>query len=262
MHLVSKSQETPGYSFWDDSGAECCSFQHSCNYQDWANILKAVARNLETSSEHISQDKAFKKTKYLDIGSGFTHNIREIISILKFEHKILSNWDCYEPDTAVADIVSRKTVSQNRHPLGINNIFTDIAQFADSYDSILFMHSSYYVDDFEKTLLNLKDKLNGGSIIVLRVAEHSPFYLFDEQIPRNGSYSEFTKLGFSVESEYHKVAIDIPEEMMSSSTFMRQMYLFFFQGDTTLVDYERFRKKFQRIYSGKIDLVDEILLLK
>lgn len=206
----------------------------------------------------------------MDYGCGFAHSLRDIINILLWKHSLSTKWYAYDPDAKIIELLSSKLWSpatRNVQFPGIIKYTSSLGEiYADarnSLDCVLFMHSIYFVDNASSCIEYCFEKLlnKSGYILLLTLAEDSPFYVLDEFSPDNGTYllSKFFNIDRKVSRTMH---FSIPEELLKDEVFIGQMFQLMSRGRAPSSLFDRFRLGFCERFSGAVSMRDEITVLR
>lgn len=163
-------------SFWEEIGKEYSIFSQYCNHYDWNVIIEHIA-------EQINNIKQNEPTSILDVGCGWGNNIKTIMDLLLIKTHIRNKLDVVEPSKAMKKLIAMLLKRYNEG--GYLDLFYEELQFIKKqYDCILFMHSSYYIENFFEILKWLfQEKLKKmGKIIILSLPSDSDFFLGENEL--------------------------------------------------------------------------------
>jgi SAM-dependent methyltransferase len=159
--------------FWEEFGLSYMAFSQHCDFFDWRNIIDTITNEID----RLKQKRPI--LDIVDIGCGFGKNIMEIEETLYTKHKIFDNIDIFEPSEKAYNIL-KLSMLQDSYGGYINNIYNSFDSFSQKkYDAIIFMHSAYYIKDFNRYLENVysNNLKKDGIILILALPSSSAFFL-------------------------------------------------------------------------------------
>lgn len=159
----------PTKSFWKELGDSYQAFSTLSDEGDWQSIISQVASILALNT---STSKCV-----LDYGSGLGSTASSIRRRLYGDHGILSSWVLYDPDDFARkeSHIAMPSISNDMKVLIIDSM-----PINQKIDVALFVHTTYYIDNFRRVLNrildNFLDPVN-GMIICVAMPSNSPFFI-------------------------------------------------------------------------------------
>lgn len=175
-----KSHSKPKHEqpFWKLDAQGYSVFGHYHSHLDWMIMRNRII-------DVIVEASSGQPAKILDVGCGKGWNIQEIADTVLARTHERPTLDIVEPDSFARNVTESLLVPlQYSGMLGCS--FSDIRQVKSrKYDAILFMHSGYYIKDFDQEIKRLADgSLNhDGVIIVQTLPQDSAFFLNTTYLP-------------------------------------------------------------------------------
>ena len=260
-----------GDTFWERSGGAATAFLNFANFDDWIVTLKSLSRVIADRCALTSQRPLDAAPTMMDFGCGFAHSLRDIINILSSEHNFPTRWYAYDPDREIIDLLSKKTwssLTNQRNFPGIVSYTDNLSEIElrekNRLAAVTFMHSIYYVDNVPDCIAYCFEKLlhDGGHVILLKLSEHSPFYVLDEFLPQNG-LDQLAKTFTIVEKIPRAMRFSIPQNLLYNELFTMEMFRLMSRGREGLSGrLDEFRAAFTAAFSGIVDLRDEIIVVR
>lgn len=162
-----------GAEFWQAGQPGYALLTYLSDPDDWSAIVAII------SSEIAGAVGGARFAKVLDIGSGVGTTSLQIARRLLASEGIMSAWTLVEPDDE-ARSASSKVFAVSAHGYGSARVISSIGQIDpdERYDCALFVHSSYYLDEFSQVLEGVASVLKcGAPIIIVSMVKESPFFL-------------------------------------------------------------------------------------
>ncbi len=161
--------------FWKKHDHSYRLFSQFCSTDDWYKITSAIAGAIVKYASSKSC-----QTSILDIGCGTGTSTETICEQIFTKTRCFPSLTIVEPSQTARERVKAHILPRSK--LGpLYNSFSNIKEIPEDYvtDAILFLHSTYYIDNFEESL---KDLINfhlrpGGAVFALVLPEQSPFFL-------------------------------------------------------------------------------------
>jgi SAM-dependent methyltransferase len=266
----SEFRSKSGDDFWERSGGAAIDFLNFADFDDWITTLKAVAQLIADQRPSAIEPDIHHTPLLMDYGCGFAHSLRDLINILLWKHSLPTRWYAYDIDTEIVDLLSKKLWSPTARNVQFPGIIKYTSCLKEIYseapnclDCILFMHSIYFVDNASSCIEYCFEKLlkEDGFILLLTVAEDSPFYVLDEFLPDNGTYllSKFYKIDRKVS---RTMRFSIPKQFLTDDVFIAQMFQLMSRGRAPLSLIDQFRLRFCERFSEHVNMRDEIIMLR
>ena len=247
--------------FWVQFDKSYRFFSQFCDSDDWHLILKAVAGAV---IEYAGNPSC--QISILDVGSG------NGVASQTLCEQIYSRTRCF-PSLSV---IENSSMAQDR--LKSNILFssdcgplkyaTERAEKLPSdfkVDAILFLHSTYYIDEINKLLKKLVDThlRPGGAVIVLVLPEQSPFFL---DLPRLDNCSDAIETMFkTMNLETHSFTFQsrflFPKGGEFDDNELDLLRKFFMQNSGSTTEFKN-RLNDYKNRNGEIDFQDHLLIGK
>ena len=257
-----------GSDFWTSVAGSMNTFQSFSNTGDWYETVECLS---DTCAAAIRNVASHSEIICADVGSGFCQGLRGIIGFLNFKHRIQTKWYAYEPDHAIAGIVQDKIIGGLRlqFDTGLVSATPSIDKFHEQIRGhvalVSFMHSTYYIDRLCDYLDYCLDDIlrEQGSIVILQMANDSPFYVLDEFRPRNGCEDLLRRFPQAKITE-RRMRFSLPEFVMRDDRFLWSAYTFLSNGRPDHTRFQTFLRKFIDVFGGEqeVDLRDEVLVIQ
>lgn len=155
--------------FWSELGDSYRAFSALSDEGDWQLVIQQIAT--------IVASNAGSTVKIFDYGSGLGTTAASIRRRLYGDHGLLSSWILYDPDD-----FARKVSAFNMPQISdqLNVAIIDEIPKNDKFDIVLFVHTSYYMDEFDTVLdrifRTLFSEINSQVICVV-MPKDSPFFI-------------------------------------------------------------------------------------
>lgn len=245
--------------FWKEYSKSFMIFSQYCSYTDWADILKRIANEIASSNKSNS-------LSIIDVGTGYGKNINEIMEILFTNNRIRNILDVVEPSNQIHSII-RSLITDFKDDGYLRNLFSNISNFEDKkYDVILFMHSSYYIHDFNNILFKLcsNNLHENGKILILSLPDTSPFFLkkSDLSLPNTSTsikvFLERISIGYNSYPFSSKFFFN--DKFLLSEKTCDHLYHFFTRK---LIEKDEFVECIKKVCkNGVIDFNDELIIIR
>lgn len=161
----------PSFS-WLEMGEAYQAFSSLSDEGDWQALMSQV-------SSLIASNATCNKN-ILDYGSGLGTTSASIRRRMYGDHGVLSSWCLYEPDAW-----ARKASAFVMPPLGKHmDVVVNDSLPKGVFDTVLFVHTTYYVADFADVLNGLFEQsilTENGRVICVAMPESSPFFIDELQ---------------------------------------------------------------------------------
>lgn len=136
---------------------------------DWQSIILQIAA--------IVASNAIAPRHILDYGAGLGSTAASIRRRLYGDHGLPSSWVLYDPDSFArsASLISMPELGKSM-AIGI----ADVIPIEGKFDVVLFVHTSYYITDFDKELDRVFESLlstESGFVICVAMPRVSPFFI-------------------------------------------------------------------------------------
>lgn len=171
--------------FWTSIGDAYRIFSAYCRYDDWQHILNVLADRIVQINDRTS-------SCILDVGCGLGRNTLSISEALftRTGHRPIV--DIVEPS-----LLARSTV-QNlipTHSQGgfLRSEYGSIGELDKrEYDAVLFLHSTYYINQLQEQLsvLTKKHLRTDGKLLFLVLPGTSPFFIRSQRLPNTAERLE------------------------------------------------------------------------
>lgn len=154
---------------WPEIGDAYQTFSVLCDEGDWQAIITQIAVSAATNAN--------TSRRILDYGAGLGSTASSIRRKMYGNHGVLSSWVLYEPDE-----IARKAHQMFLPTLSSSMIAESLPSLPvnSSFDVVLFIHTSYYIADFDleiDRLFNTCLKSETNAIICVSMPEESPFFI-------------------------------------------------------------------------------------
>jgi SAM-dependent methyltransferase len=161
--------------FWAQFDKSYRLFSQFCDSDDWHLILKVVAGAVIKYAGNPSC-----QISILDVGCGSGAATQTVCEQIYAKTGCFPSLSVVEPSSvALARLASNTLPNSDCGPL--HHAVTEVDKLPSELrvDAILFLHSTYYIDDLESKLKKLVDfhLRPGGAICALVLPEQSPFFL-------------------------------------------------------------------------------------
>lgn len=246
--------------FWDKHDVNYRVFSHFCDTEDWHNILKAVAAQFRW-------DDGLSRS-ILDIGAGTGINTTALLEILYAQQYCRHFVSTLEPSGKARERIEHNIIYENDGGF-LREIFATYSELGDrKFDAILFLHSSYYVPDFERQLAQLfRDNLyDGGVIVIVVLSRDSPFFLgHPPSVPNTAEdITQWVKaVGYKYDVKILPSHFRLPRGLRPDQPLFS--HLFSFVCDHTQIDASEFNIKVARHLmcddSIGVDLKDRLIVI-
>ena len=236
-------------------------FSKFCDFNDWQSILNRIA------SEIIEvQDN--KPLSILDVGAGLGINTECIANIVFTHRKIRNSIDIIEPSQHAREIARRLMVSEDKGGI-LRNFFPNLSDInTRKYDVVIFLHSTYYINDFYNWLQKIfrNNLREGGKVLVLAIPSDSPFFLdpklalphTSSQIKYYLSQKGFEFTPYSLTSKFY-----INTHFIFSEIEIDHLYHFMTSSKSNIISREEFCERLKsKASSGVIDFQDELIVIR
>ena len=247
--------------FWTKFGQAYLVFSKFCDYEDWQSILKRIA-------EEIIAIQANRPLAVLDVGAGYGINTMYISNIVFNHSRIRSVIDIIEPSKQARETAINLLVREVNGGT-LKDAFSNLAEIGKrKYDIILFLHSSYYIQDFHTWLkkIYVTNLRQGGKILILAIPDDSPFFIDPRsRLQFTSSQLKFTlsQGGFDFTPHQLRSRFYVNTNFVISSTEADQLYLFMAQTQIPNMSKEEFCLKLkEKASDGVINLGDELLVIR
>lgn len=247
--------------FWKQLGQSFLVFSKFCDFDDWQNILKRLACEIVS----VNQQHALS---ILDVGAGLGINTECIANIIFSQNKIRNIIDIIEPSKSARDISRGLLVTEDKGG-SIRNIFPGLVNVKNQiYDVIMFIHSSYYINNFYLTLNSLlKYNLReGGKILILALPSESPFFLDPKlELPFTSSQIQYylsqNDINFNAYTLTSKFFINT--NFIFSQNEINQLYHFMTSSKKGILTKGKFCEILKsKAHNGIIDFQDELIVIE
>ena len=258
------------FDFWHNSGTALCTFQAHANNEDWFSTQTALAATVARALARCCRSGA--DCVCADIGSGFCANLRDMIGLLHFHHHVSSQWHAYEPDAEIVELIRAKTLRLTSGTETLSGLFSITSRLEDFFGMlrhrctvVTLIHSIYYHEDAPALVRRCFDDLliPGGSVVILQLAEDSPFHVLDDCRPRNGTYAIASAFP-DVTIEDRTMRFRFPPATIRNSCFQREMFSLMLRGYPPISRLDDFAEQFERVFGDNrvVDLHDQIVTIR
>ena len=154
---------------WSEIGDAYQSFSTMSDEGDWQLIISQIATIIAKS--------ASGSRNILDYGAGLGTTAASIRRQLYGVHGLLSSWSLYEPDS-FARATHQVLMPQVGKYMPVNSLAAPPK--SPCFDIVLFIHTSYYLSEFDKELEKIFNSLlshNNGFVICVSMPKESPFFV-------------------------------------------------------------------------------------
>jgi hypothetical protein len=161
--------------FWTQFDKSYRLFSQFCDSDDWHIIIKAVAGAI---IEYAGNPNC--QISILDVGSGNGVASQTLCEQIYSRTRCFPSLSVVEPSSiARGRLESNILFSSDSGPLIYASEIVEYLPSDLKVDAILFLHSTYYIDEMDKLLKKLVDThlRQGGAVCVLVLPEQSPFFL-------------------------------------------------------------------------------------
>lgn len=153
---------------WKDLGDAYQAFSALSDEGDWQSLMMQIAS--------VVASNAKRTRRILDYGAGLGSTAASIRRRIYGDHGLFSSWVLYEPDRW-----AREASAFIMPPLGatMDVAITECVPKT-KCDVALFVHTSYYVADFDRELKRVFDDLLSGEealAICVAMPHNSPFFI-------------------------------------------------------------------------------------
>jgi len=155
--------------FWSELGGPYQAFSTLSDEGDWQSIIRQIATVVAPNAE--------APLKILDYGSGLGTTAASIRRCLYGDHGLLSSWTLYDPDEFARNA---STFSMPEISARLSVSIVDEVPENREFDIVLFVHTSYYLDQFEDVLdRSFRELLamRNGQVICVVMPKASPFFI-------------------------------------------------------------------------------------
>ena len=251
------NQESQLSSFWKEYGKAYIVFSQFCHYGDCQAIVHRIANEIDLISGRNC-------LSIIDIGTGYGLNILKVLEILFSKTRKRHLLDVVEPSEEALlhlnDLLSREAVGGF-----LREAYHDISEIKKNlYDVIVIMHSSYYIEGFNKILIDIyKNNLRqGGKIIILALPDSSPFFL--GHCLRLDHTSNWIKTYLGQQNIDYKVfslqsRFIFPKKFLLTQKGADSLYTFMTRKSITKLEFLKLLKPF--VDKGIIDFGDELIII-
>lgn len=246
------------YDFWalHDKGYRL--FSQFCDPNDWYNILRGVADELQGNSLN------HKSKHLLDIGAGTGQNTQLLLELLFANGGPRDIITAVEPSELARGRIKNSLLLQADGGF-LARILTDIDQIGpDRFDAIVLLHSSYYIPDFEKVLSRLytRNLHDRGSLVVLALSAQSPFFLGRAACYKNVAeeiMAVAARNGWATKTFNYRSQFRFPAWLKLSEPSNQQLYKFIANGSG--LTYREYRERFEQymVSDSGVDLRDRLI---
>jgi SAM-dependent methyltransferase len=178
-----KTQDSKAPDFWQKHDIHYRLFSQFCDLDDWYNILLTIASHFTWKGPRVSR-------ALLDVGAGTGINTNALLEMLYAKHQVRHVVSVVEPSS-----IARKRIATNVVPEleggFLRHVFAHFSELGNRrFDGVLFLHSTYYIPDFELVLRRTvrEHTEKGGVVVCAALAGNSPFFL--GQTPAQPNLSE------------------------------------------------------------------------
>lgn len=247
--------------FWTQFDKPYRFFSQFCDSDDWHTILAAVAGAVtETAMPNVGMS-------ILDVGCGTGVATETICEMIFSKTKNFPQVTVVEPSKIARDRVEANLLGH--HEGGVLKASHKALCELESgvkFDSIMFLHSTYYVSDFTGTLKKLvrNHLYPGGTIVALVLSEDSSFFLQLGALPNclNSLSHDFRKVGLhgirehQLQSRFH-----LPKNWSLSEKEWKSLCTFFRPEG---IGVEEFKRRITQELSKDhyLDFQDYLLIAK
>lgn len=245
--------------FWERYGESYQIFSQYCSYYDWQNILETIANE-------IAQAQKEQSYSILDIGPGKGRNILEILEILFTKLRKRNILDIVEPSNIGVNILESLIVSVENGGY-LRNIYRDTSNIQDSkYNIILFMHSSYYINNFCELIFKLlsENLFNDGKLLILTLPYESPFFLGKSELYLPNTTEEIIGIleEKKIKYEVHRLESKffLNKNFDISKSAMEKICFFMTREKISFNDFIILLKKHYK--KGVLDFSDDLIVIK
>ena len=246
--------------FWAKHDINYRVFSHFCDSEDWHNILKSIAAQFRW-------DDGLSRS-VLDVGAGTGINTTALMEILYAQQNCRHFVSTLEPSAKARERIEHNIIYEKDGGF-LRDIFATYSELnGRKFDAIVFLHSSYYVTDFEQQLTQLyRDNLyEGGVIVIVTLSRDSPFFLgYPPSVPNTAeSITQWIKaVGFKYDVKILPSHFRLPQGLAPDQKLFD--HLFSFICDHTQIDASDFNARLAtHLISGDrngVDLKDRLIVL-
>lgn len=246
--------------FWAQFDKSYRLFSQFCDSDDWHRILKAVAGAVAQYAGNPDS-----QISILDVGCGSGVATQTICEMVYSASGCFPTLVTVEPSVMARSRLETNILQDSDcGPLRHNIAQLDALPADLRVDAILFLHSTYYIDDLSNALENLvKSHLRPtGAVCALVLPENSPFFMDLPCLPNCSDALEamFKRLGLEVSSFTLKSRFLFPEGGEFSDAEYDALRRFWMPSARNLQDFKMRVKEYHA--QSEIDFQDHLLVGK
>lgn len=171
---LSTATHVDGRKFWRSGRSGFATLSYLSDPDDWQEIIGTLATHI---AESAPEDRSME---LLDVGSGLGVTTHRLLTRLLSTHAVTARGTLIEP-AQNARRFSRLLFSQSTHSLGTVKTYSAVKNLPKRavFDAITFIHSTYYIEDFNRIIASIIDRhlISGGKVLVLVLPTRSRFFL-------------------------------------------------------------------------------------
>lgn len=247
--------------FWAQFDKSYRLFSQFCDSDDWHLILKVVAGAI---TKYAGNPNC--QISILDVGCGSGAGSQTVCEQIYSKTGCFPSLSIVEPSSIARDRLKSNTLpGSDGGPLNLAAETIDSLPSDLKVDAILFLHSTYYIEEMEKQLKKPVDShlRPGGAVCALVLPEQSPFFLGLPPLTNCSNEVEtiFKSMNLDTRSVTLKSRFLLPKGGAFTDAEMDALRKFFMPIANSSAEFKK-RLDDYRNHDGQIDFQDHLLIGK